>query len=714
MKAKILSVLGTFLSVFFVANLFAAENLPNALQAVNYSILPENKTQLELVMADAVQQEPRSFALDNPPRIVLDFPKTASAIGTQRQVVGLGAVNDVLVMEAGGRTRAIISLNYASSYDLSIKGKHIYVVLTEGSQEGSPVKKPTLLKASAPVNSPIQKKSNVKTLNSSNKSTEKSTAKRSVTDFDFRKGDGDDGRVIVTLSDPHTPADVHKEGERLIIDFIGTTVPPRLDRRFDVIDFSTKVQSVDIFQNGKNARLVVTTKGSYEHAVFQAGNQLSVDIKSTEGKSKTKYQGKTISLNVQDIQVRTVLQIISDEMERNVIISDNVRGSVALRLDNVPVDQALDVILKTQGLSVQIIGEVVFIGPSADIVAREKDALQAELDISELSPIKTELLQINYAKAAEISEIIAAKESSLLSDRGAVTVDKRTNSILINDTEKRIETIRTLMQKLDVPVRQVLIESRIVIANQNFGRELGVRFGVSGTGEPSARTPLSQGIASAVSGSSSSASNLVSTGVAGPLSDRLNVDLPSTVAGGRIALAIIGSDYLIDLELSAMQTEGNGEVVSTPRVVTIDQQQAKIRQGVEIGFQQASSSGATAVTFKEAVLKLDVTPQITPDDSLILDLIVSKDNVGDIIAGTPSINTRQVETRVLVKNGETVVLGGIFEESNIESVRKIPLLGDIPGVGWLFRNKSKRTTKDELLIFVTPKILKESLGAGFK
>ncbi|RMH15255.1 MAG: type IV pilus secretin family protein, partial [Gammaproteobacteria bacterium] len=650
MKLRVfLAVFGLFFSAL-VSQTNAAEGFPNALQAVNYSILPGDRTQLDLVMSDTVKQTPRSFALDNPPRIVLDFPKTSSSIGKQRQLVGLGAVNDVLVLEASGRTRAIISLNYASSYDLSVKDKHIYLILKPRSATDQVVSHPVATphsnrnKGSRPARPAVQTASAAKK-GATNRSD---AAKRILSDFDFHKGEGKgDGRVVLTLSDPHTPTDVHKEGERLIVDLLGTTVPPRLDRRFDVTDFSTKVQSVDIFQEGKNARIVIATNGPYKHSVFQAGDQLSIDIKSLAGKSASKYKGKTISLNIQDISVRTVLQIISDEMERNVIISDNVKGSVALRLDNVPVDQALDVILKTQGLSVQVIGDVMFIGPSRDIVAREKQALKAALDLSELSPLKTDLLQINYAKANDILKIIQSKEASLLSERGAVTVDKRTNTLLVRDTEKRIEALKALISKLDIPVRQVLIESRIVIANQSFAKELGVKWGVTGIGEPNGNnnplvtTGTSSGadqLATTISnnqqlnGGNPSINGLpaISTGTSGTptVNNRLNVNLPATAPAGQIAFALLTSDVLLDLELSAMQTEGNGEVVSTPRVITIDQEEAEIRQGVEVGFQEASSSGATSVSFKEAVLKLKVTPQITPDESLILDLTVSKDSVG--------------------------------------------------------------------------------------
>ena len=560
--------------------------------------------------------------------------------------------------------------------------------------------------------------------------------------IDFRRGTKGEGRILVSLSNAAIPVNIHQEGDKIVLDFAGASVPKELQRRLDVVDFATPVTMVDTFAVGNDTRMVISATGNFEHLAYQAERQFTVEVKpvtkaaqETLKKDEMGYTGEKLSLNFQDIEVRAALQIIADFTSLNMVVSDTVKGSISLRLKDVPWDQALDIILKTKSLGMRKMGNVLMVAPSAEISAREKDELEAQKKISELEPMHSELVQINYAKAADIANFIRSKattgtapaggaagggggaSTSLLSERGTVTVDERTNSLLIQDTASRLTDIRKMVTQLDIPVRQVLIESRIVIANDDFSRDLGTRFGVTNVSKNG-----NSGVVSVTGNANgndtvvnSAISNVNSTGQPFPvtmpaLDNRLNVNLPVASPAGSIGLAILGKNSLVDLELSALQAEGRGEVVSNPRVITANQKEATIEQGVEIPYQEASSSGATSVSFKKAVLSLKVTPQITPDDRVIMDLNVTKDSVGQVFAGVPSINTREINTQVLVENGETVVLGGIYEQTRSKDVTKVPLLGDLPYVGALFRNTSQVDDKVELLIFVTPKILKETLG----
>jgi type IV pilus assembly protein PilQ len=502
-------------------------------------------------------------------------------------------------------------------------------------------------------------------------------------------------------------------------------------RRLDVMDFATPVTTVDTLRTNLDSRIVISADGKYEQLAYQSDNEFTIEINPAPETadaesslfSETKeYEGQRLTLNFQDIETRAVLQLLAETSGKNIVVSDTVQGNVTLRLRNVPWDQALDIVMTTKGLDMRQNGNVIMVAPAEEIAARETADLEAQLAISELEPMYSEFLQVNYAKAGDLAALIDGSSggNSMLSDRGSLGVDDRTNTLLVQDTAERLQDVRRMVRTLDVPIKQVLIESRIVVVNDDFSRDLGVRLGLSAFNE--SNTGLTT-----ISGTGAGTDTMISSYLDGlgsilpgtplleypDLSNRYNVNVPIAEAAGRFSLAVLENDYLVDLELTALEAEGRGEIVSTPRVITANQSEATIKQGVEIPYQQSASSGATTVSFKEAVLELVVTPQITPDNNIIMDLRVSKDNVGEIIStgglgGTvPSIDTRSVETQVLVADGQTVVLGGIYETERRETVSKVPFLGDIPFAGALFRSKKRVDNKAELLIFVTPRILEE-------
>jgi type IV pilus assembly protein PilQ len=506
-------------------------------------------------------------------------------------------------------------------------------------------------------------------------------------------------------------------------------LPAELLRRLDVTDFATPVATVDALRAAGTARVVVTPSGNYEQVAYQADNVFTLELKEPPAvepqvasafEADREYTGDPLTLTFQDLDTRAVLQLLADFSGLNIVVSDSVQGNVTLRLQDVPWDQALDIVMTTKGLDMRRNGNVVIVAPAEEIAAREQALLEARNAIQEIEPLRSEFIQVNYAKAADLAELIGAGgENALISERGSVAIDERTNTLLVQDTADRLADVRRLVTTLDIPIRQVQIESRIVIVNDDYSREIGVRFGATMVQENSSNgmismTGTSEGSDTMVA---SALDNLASSGSPfpveiGPALERYNVNLPVANPAGSIALAILDSDYLVDLELSALQAEGNGEIYSTPRVIVSNNAEARISQGVEIPYQESSSSGATTTQFKEAVLSLTVTPQITPDDRIIMDLFVTKDSVGAVVPSAtggfvPSIDTRDVQTTVLVNDGETVVLGGIYETENRDSVQKVPVLGDIPGLGFLFRTKNTVSNRAELLIFVTPRILRD-------
>lgn len=682
------------------------------LQDIEVTTLPGQRIELRLRMNEAAP-EPLSFTIDTPARIALDLPDTALGLQNRRTDVRSGPLNTILTAEANGRTRVVLNLDTMVGYETRVAGDSIYVTLGgDGSGESGPVfSSAQSTPSSAPSARPAV------------------AGSRGINNIDFRRGPNGAGQVIVELQDPRTEVDVRQEGGRVIVDFKNTALPSELLRRLDVTDFATPVSTVDALRLNGDTRLVVTASQDYEQVAYQSDNVFTLELQEPPEQEEATsaldaekvYSGDRLTLNFQDIETRAVLQLLADTSGLNIVVSDSVQGNVTLRLQNVPWDQALDILLTTKGLDMRRNGNVIIVAPAEEIAAREKAELAAKAEIEELEPLYSEFLQVNYAKASDLADLIGAEsgEGSLLSSRGSVAIDERTNTLLVRDTASNLANIRRLVAALDVPVRQVLIESRIVIVNDDFSRELGVRLGYTAVESNSSDGLISvtgTGAASDVI-VGSALDNLQTTGQPFPvdldtIDSRYNVNLPVASPAGTLALAILDSDYLVDLELSAAQAEGRGEIISTPRVITANQKEARIEQGVEIPFQESSSSGATTTQFKKAVLSLTVTPQITPDDRIIMDLIVSQDSVGELVPSAtggfvPSIDTREVETQVLVNDGETVVLGGIYETERRDNYNKIPVLGDIPGLGFFFRSTTKQNDKAELLIFVTPKILRE-------
>jgi type IV pilus assembly protein PilQ len=657
------------------------------LQSVDYSSMAGNKTRLVLTFSEPVEK-PNTFSIDDPARVVLDFNGVKNLLDKKTQQINLGATKSVSTVEAGERTRMVINLNQKVPYKIEQAGNTVMVTIDGGIQSMASVAK----------------------------------GRYQVTDIDFRRGDKGQAKLMIELNDQGAAVNIQQERDTVVVDLVGVTLPEKLQRRLDVTDFATPVNIIDSIQKGSNTKLTLSTVGKFEHIAYQTDNMLVIEVKpviedlqSADRKNEFGYTGDKLSLNFQSIEVRAVLQLLADFTEMNLVTSDTVQGNLTLRLKNVPWDQALDIILKTKGLAMRQNGNVMLIAPAAEIASREKQELSAQKQLIELEPLYSEIIEINFAKATDLAELLSTNAedgredvAGFLSTRGSATVDLRTNSLLLRDTAEQLTQIKKLIAKLDVPIRQVLIESRIVIASNDFTKELGVRFGASSANNTGGSV-LNSG---ATSGSLSGTTQIIN-GDTLEGNDRLNVNLPVANPAGSIALALAKLPFgtLLELELSAMQAEGKGELVSSPRVITSNQSTAIIEQGTEIPYQEASSSGATSVSFKKAVLKLEVTPQITPDDKIIMDLKVNKDRaVFDPQFTVPSIDTKKVETQVLVENGETVVLGGVYEQTKSNGVSRVPFFGDLPYVGFLFRTTKNVDNKQELLIFVTPKIIKDSLN----
>ena len=671
----------------------------NELQDISFSTLPGNRVQVSITLAEPIS-EPTSFSTDNPARIAIDLPGTTSALEHKVTPIGVGVARSIAAIEAADRTRVVINLLQSVPYQIKTQGKQLLVDI--GGEAGMAT---MAAKDAAPATS-----------------IKASTTASSVKSIDFRRGPDGAGKVEIDLSDPSVVVDMRQEGKNVVLDLLDTQLPAELARTLDVTDFATPVAEIVTRPDGRNTRMVISTKGEFEHLAYQADNTYTVEFRAltraeVEKKRREQkvYEGERLSLNFQDIEVRSVLQLLADFTGLNMVVSDTVSGRITLRLKNVPWDQAMDIILKTKGLSMRRNDNVILVAPTEEIAAREKLELESQKQIEELAPLRSELIQVNYAKAADLAVLLKSSENKLLSERGNVTVDARTNSLLVQDTAAKISEIRELIGNLDIPVRQVLIESRIVIANNDFSKDLGVKLGLSGS-----KTTDLAGNSLVVGGglpgdlnTSAVAGPFVSSGTTGV--ENLLVNLPQTLSpgnGGAInfVLGKIGS-HLLRLELSAMQQEGKGEIISSPRVITSDQNTAIIKTGREIPYQEATSSGATSVKFKEAVLQLEVTPHITPDDRVIMDLKVNKDEADftRAVQGTPPINTRALETSVLVDNGETVVLGGVFERDKSKNIGRVPFFGDLPYVGWAFKEEQTKDQNSELLIFVTPRILKDTL-----
>jgi type IV pilus assembly protein PilQ len=679
-----------------VASLAQAAD-PVKLEAIDVQTLSGQQVQLKLHMSGPAP-EPLPFTIDKPARIAFDLPNTALALASRRIDVRSGGVDTVLAADANGRTRVVVNVDALLPYTTKVDGNNI--IITLGNQPGEAAKM---------------------TASHAGSGASAAAAERSIRTIDFRRGSDGTGRVIVQLTDPRTPVNVRQEGNQVVVDFAGTLMPKNLMRRYDVQDFATPVQSVDAIRVEGSSRLVITALGDFEQLAYQSDNQYTVEIKPSLKRSsadeKKEYTGERLTLNFQDIDVRSVLQLLADTSGQNIVVSDSVTGNLTLRLQNVPWDQALDIVLRTKGLDKRRQDNVIIIGPTEELASREKAELAAHKEVQELSPVRSEFLQVNYAKVSDLAKLIKstnAKES-MLSARGSLAIDDRTNTLLVQDTAERLADIRRLVATLDVPIKQVLIEARIVVVSDTFERDLGAQLGFSNTNSAGANLLSVSGTAAAADGivtSSATGATPTTALTSQTLANRYQVNLPASNINGSFGVALLSGSHLLDLQLSAAENEGKSETISSPRVITANQKQATIMQGVEIPYQESASSGATTTQFKNAVLSLKVTPLITPDNRVVMDIDVSDDTVGAQVTSAtggsvPSIDTRQILTQVLVNDGQTVVLGGILETTRSKSDTKVPFLADIPWLGNLFKSTININNKTELLIFITPKILRE-------
>ncbi|MCG7876507.1 MAG: type IV pilus secretin PilQ [Candidatus Thiodiazotropha taylori] len=674
-----------------------------SLKSIEFSALPGDRVQISLGLSAPVD-DPVSFTTENPARISLDFTGVSNDLGYKTKVIGVGPAHSVTALQAGNRTRVVINLTSLVGYNTEVQGSDVLVTL-DVSNKG--IGSGTITKAPSSV------------MSSSGVASEDRTDGYGITNVDFRRGEAGEGRVMVTLTNPSTPVDVREEGGKIVVEAFKTDIDASLVQSLDVMDFATPITKIETKPVGENVRIEISPTGEYDYLAYQANEVFTVEVRSLTRQEKEALQkerliftGERLSLNFQDIEVRAVLQLLADFTGLNLVTSDTVGGRITLRLKNVPWDQALDIILKSKGLTKRQIDNVIMVAPTEEVAAREQLELESQQKIEELAPLRSDFIQVNYAKAEDLAALLKAEENRLLSERGNVTVDIRTNTLLVQDTVAKLEDIRRLLQRLDIPVRQVLIESRIVIANNDFAKDLGVRFGANFDGSFGDNFTLTAGALPGHIDNTFGIAPGIEINGEGDNQEGLMVNLPVTAPSGGLNFLVgkVGT-YLLQLELTAMQTEGRGELVSSPRVITSDQTQATIKQGVEIPYQEATSSGATKIAFKEALLKLDVTPHITPDDRVRMDLVINKDNpdFSRAVLGVPPIDTREIETTVLVDNGETVVLGGVFERNKSNNTEKVPFFGDIPYAGVLFRRNERVDNNNELLIFVTPKILKETL-----
>jgi len=690
---------------------------------MRFTSLPGGSFEAQL-MFDAPPPTPQGYTIEKPARISLDFPGVTSQLKEKKHTLGYENASSAVILESAGRTRMILNLVQIAPYTTKVEGNNLIVHVGDaGARE---YLKP-LASGSDAVSTALAKPTPAA-----------SAGGRSINNIDFRRGDTGEGRLIVDLSDPKTDINATVEGQRIKLEFKGTNLPENLQRRFDVVDFATPVKVVDAQSTSMGAVVYLQASGEYDYLAYQTDNQYVVSVKPLtkeeveERKKEFAYTGQRLSLNFQDIEVRAVLQIIADFTGLNLVASDTVNGRITLRLQNVPWDQALALVLKTKGLDKRQEGNVLMVAPAAEIAERERQELEANKQVQELAPLQTEHIRVRYARAKDLYKLFApiggggggqagqapSGTGSILSMRGRVIVDDRTNSLLVTETAQKLDEFRRIIKLLDVPIRQVLIEARIVIANSNFTNSVGVKWGAAGIVGVN-NNPLYYGghieqVNSAINSNATNAAAIASGTSPVTIPDALNVNLGATSPKGTFAVGYVGRDVNLQLELSAAETQGRGEVVSQPKVITGDKQQATIKSGTEIPYQQSAANGETTVSFKEAVLKLDVTPSITPDDRVIMDLVINQDTKGEDVktsngGSVPAIDTNSIKTQVLVGNGETVVLGGVFKSSDITSESKIPFLGDLPYVGRLFKSKDITKTKQELLIFITPRILADTL-----
>ncbi|HET7363334.1 MAG TPA: type IV pilus secretin PilQ [Burkholderiales bacterium] len=699
MKTKML----LYVCALWLAGLGLALAQANSIEAFDVT-QQGGKTLVRITTKEPLASVPPNFAVTNPARLAFDFPNTVNALGRSSQDIGQADLRSMNVVQGTDRTRVVLNLRRPVSHEATVDGRNLLITLSE-----PPVA------ATAPGGQVARFADG------------RADTKHAIRDIDFRRGRGGEGRIVVDLSDTTTGIDIRQQGQNIIVDFLQTQLPENLRRRLDVVDFGTPVNNVATFQQGQNVRMVIEPKGQWEHTAYQSDTQFVLEVKpvvldTSRGAQRGRYTGEKLSLNFQNVEVRAVLNVIADFTDLNIITSDTVTGNITLRLKDVPWDQALDIILQTRGLDSRRSGNVIWIAPRDELATREKLALEAQQQINDLELTRTESFQMNYQKALDVQKLLSDPNQRILSKRGSAVVDTRTNTLFVQDTPARLDEVRKLLAKIDVPVRQVMIEARIVEANETFSRNLGVKLGYldnRGLAGGVPGSPVGSGGRVLASGNylGSGEQTGQATITAGSfIPDTQMVVLPANglngFNAGSLSLSIFNSamERFLYLELSALEADGKGKIISSPRVLTADQVEAVIEQGTEIPYQQATSSGATSVAFRKANLALKVKPQITPDGNIIMTLDVNKDQPGTSTPAGVQINTKHVKTEVLVENGGTVVIGGIYEQNDRTDITKIPLLGDLPLVGWLFKNSAVSTGKTELLVFITPRIMNERLS----
>lgn len=692
---KIYTYLSKFLVITLLFGLMApgltlAEDqagLTNKIESVDFASLPGGRVNIVIKTTQPMNNPPAGFTLNNPARIALDFPKIGNGTAKNNIPADQGALKSVTLAQAKDRTRMVLNLTKNVAYTANVSGNEVVILLQANE---------------ASVGSVVETKFAESKIDQN---------QNAINNVDFARGKNGEGRVIVDLLDASAGINIKQKGKTIVVDFVNTDVPANLQRRLNVINFNTPVVYVDTMKVGRNSRMVIEPKGNWEQSAYQADKKFIIDVRQVVDDpnklvrgSKPGYSGEKLSLNFQNIEVRAVLQVIADFTGLNIITSDTVTGNLTLRLKDVPWDQAMDIITQSKGLTMRKNGNVIMVAPADEVAAKEKQSLEASQQIEDLEPLRTEVYTLKYMKAESLKNILSDPKQKILSKRGSAVLDPRTNTVFVQDTAKYLDQVQAIINKTDIPVKQVMIESRLVLADEKFGKSLGARFGVqkqhSGDNSYAIGGQLSDSLAT--SGSTTVSAN----------ANGLNSNLPVSNAFGSVAFSLfrLPAGLLLNLELTALETDNRGKIVSSPRVTTANQQKAKIAQGTEIPYLEASSSGATNVQFKEAVLSLEVTPQITPDEKIIMDLEVKKEKVGTVFFGVPSIDTQKVNTQVLVSNGETAVLGGIFEQTERHDVDKVPFFGDLPIVGNVFKRRVTQNDKTELLIFITPKIMDESLG----
>ncbi len=674
------------LGISLLALLLSPALLAADLQALDVSALPGDRIELKLTFDEPVLA-PRGYTIEQPARIALDFPGVSSKLGVKSRELGVGNARSVTVVEAKDRTRLIINLTDLAPYNTRTDGNNLYVVIGEGAPGSASVRPATAatVSSAAPVKS-------------------YAAQGKAISNIDFQRGEQGEGNVVITLSDASVSPDIQEQGGKIRLDFAKTQLPEALRVRLDVKDFATPVQFVSATGSADKASIVIEPTGFYDYLAYQTDNVLTLSIKpltqdevETRKSERFAYTGEKLSLNFQDIDVRSVLQLIADFTDLNLVASDTVRGNITLRLQNVPWDQALDLVLKTKGLDKRKVGNVLLVAPADEIAARERQELESQKQIAELAPLRRELIQVNYAKASDMAKLFQSVTSAegRSDERGSITVDDRTNSIIAFQTQDRLDELRRIVAQLDIPVRQVMVEARIVEANVDYDKALGVEWRGVSVGDNNFVVGGTNSLIKGTDPLEIQAGNFVDLGAAG--------------ASSGLNLGFITNNALLDLELSAMEKTGNGEVISQPKVVTADKETAKILKGSEVPYREASSSGAATTSFKQAALSLEVTPQITPDNRVIMEVKVTKDapDFSNAAAsqGVPAISKNEVNAKVLVADGETIVIGGVFTNTQSKSVDKVPFLGDIPYLGTLFRRDVVRDSKSELLIFLTPRIM---------